>query len=53
MLSWWTLGRAVGAGAVAGILSLLFWPLERVWVIFALPLLPASVLADPEYVNTH
>ena len=29
MLGWWTLGRASGLGAVAGLLAALLWPFQR------------------------
>ena len=40
MLSWWTIGRAIGVGVTAGLAALLLWPLyaayqERVLWPFA------------------
>ena len=29
MLGWWTIGRASGIGATAGVLALLLWPFQR------------------------
>ena len=31
MLSWWTIGRASGIGAIAGLAALLLWLLERAY----------------------
>ena len=42
MLQWWTLGRATGTGAVAGLAALLLWPL---YASFQDPILPAYALA--------
>ena len=47
MLRWWTIGRATGVGAVAGVAALLLWPLyasyqERLLLPFLISLALAA-----------
>ena len=47
MLGWWTIGRATGIGAAAGLLALILWPLyaslqEKVLVPFVVTLAVAA-----------
>jgi drug/metabolite transporter (DMT)-like permease len=42
MLKWWTLGKATGVGAVAGVAALLLWP---AYVVVQEPLLVPYVMA--------
>jgi hypothetical protein len=46
MLSWWTIGRASGIGATAGLAALLLWLLERAYGdLFVAPLCVAAAIA--------
>lgn len=46
MLSWWTIGRASGIGASAGLLGLILWLLQRAYgEPFGWPLLAVAGLA--------
>jgi hypothetical protein len=46
MLSWWTIGRASGIGAVAGLAALLLWLVERAYGDpFVPPLYGAAAIA--------
>lgn len=31
MLRWWTIGRAMGIGVVAGLIALVLWPVYAAW----------------------
>ena len=42
MLKAWTIGRASGVGAVAGLAALILWP---IYAAFQAPLLPAFIAA--------
>jgi hypothetical protein len=45
MLSRWTIGRAIGFGAVSGLLTLVLWPFARLYESLAWPLLAAAAAA--------
>lgn len=42
MFEWWTIGRATGVGAVAGLAALILWP---TYATFQDPFLPPFVVA--------
>ena len=45
MLDQWTIGRASGIGATAGLLALVLWVLQRAYESLTWPLAAASALA--------